>query len=107
MLDESPDTSISVSKQMVMYVRIINEDFEPQTFFVKNIKIQNLKSDAEVLVNCIFDVFKEENLPVKKIIGFGSDDAAVMVGRKNGVAARLKNPSPHLISIHCMAHRLN
>ena len=40
-------------------------------------------------------------------MGFGSDGAAVMVGIRNGVAARLlEEISPSLINIHCVAHRL-
>ena len=35
-----------------------------------------------------------------------SDGAAVMTGRSNGVAARLKKHSPRMISVNCVAHRL-
>ena len=41
------------------------------------------------------------------MVGFGSDGAAVMTGRRNGVAQRFREKRPHLVSIHCMAHRLN
>ena len=41
------------------------------------------------------------------MIGFASDGASVMVGKTNGVAAKLKASLPHLISIHCIAHRLS
>ena len=30
-----------------------------------------------------------------------------MTGKKNGVATRFKKVAPHMIAIHCMAHRLN
>lgn len=40
------------------------------------------------------------------MVGFASDGASVMVGRITGVATRLKQDIPHLISIHCIAHRL-
>ena len=40
------------------------------------------------------------------LVGFGSDGAAVMTGKFNGVAARLKHKQPILTSIHCVAHRL-
>ena len=39
-------------------------------------------------------------------MGFGSDGASVMTGRKSGVATRLKHRQPKLIAIHCVAHRL-
>lgn len=41
-----------------------------------------------------------------KTVAFGSDGAAVMVGAKKGVATLLKADIPHVISIHCVAHRL-
>jgi len=40
------------------------------------------------------------------MVGFGSDGASVMTGRKTGVATRLKCKQPFLITIHCAAHRL-
>ena len=41
-----------------------------------------------------------------KLVGFGSDGASVNTGKQNGVAAKLKREIPHLISVHCVAHRL-
>jgi len=37
---------------------------------------------------------------------FGSDGAAVMVGRLSGVGVRLKNNSPKMLAVHCVNHRL-
>ena len=103
--DESTD--ISVSKQMIVYIRIVDENFKPQTIFLKNMTISDPKSDAQVLSDNLFSVLQQEGLSVDKLKGFGSDGAAVMVGRKSGVATRVKQKSPHCISIHCMAHRFN
>ena len=36
----------------------------------------------------------------------GCDGAAVMVGRRSGVVARLSEGLPHVLAVHCMAHRL-
>jgi hypothetical protein len=47
------------------------------------------------------------NTTLKKIVGLGSDGAAVMVGKKSGVAALLKENHPSIISVHCLAHRYN
>ena len=41
-----------------------------------------------------------------RLVGFGSDGAAVNLGSKSGVAARLKQEVEHLVSIHCTADRL-
>ena len=42
----------------------------------------------------------------EKLVALGSDGANVMVGKKTGVAKRLQDQIPHLISNHCVAHRL-
>lgn len=40
------------------------------------------------------------------LVEFGSDGAAVVIGRNSGVATRLKHRQSVLTSIHCVAHRL-
>lgn len=105
LVDESTD--ISISKQMVVYVRVVDSLFVPHTYFLKNITVDNPKSDAAVLFNCINQCLTEEGLELNKLRGFGSDGASVMVGRHHGVATRVKEKTPHCISIHCMAHRFN
>ena len=39
-------------------------------------------------------------------MSFSSDGANVMLGRNNGVAAKLANKNPYLFVSHCIAHRL-
>ena len=39
------------------------------------------------------------------MVMFTSDGAAVMLGKRNGVAKLLKNFVPHVIEQHCVAHR--
>ena len=39
------------------------------------------------------------------MLGFTSDGAPVMCGKRNGVAAKLKQMIPYLISYHCANHR--
>lgn len=41
-----------------------------------------------------------------KLVGFGSDGAAVMRGVRNGVGQKLKANQPKLQLVHCIAHRL-
>lgn len=44
----------------------------------------------------------------KKVVGFASDGAMVMVGHLSGLAQRLKEQlSPRMVSTHCAAHRCN
>ena len=42
----------------------------------------------------------------KKLVGMSTDGASVMLGKNNGVYAKLKELQPSLVAIHCMAHRL-
>lgn len=41
-----------------------------------------------------------------KVVGLGTDEAAVMVGRIGGVATLLRAEVPHLINIQCLSHGL-
>lgn len=49
--------------------------------------------------------FQKMYVPLSKVVGFGSDGAAVMLGSKNGVATKLREVNPFLLSCHCIAHR--
>ncbi|XP_074138783.1 sperm flagellar protein 2 isoform X4 [Sminthopsis crassicaudata] len=42
----------------------------------------------------------------KKLVGFGSNGTAVMVGENNSVARLLKEIQPCVQTVHCFAHRL-
>lgn len=105
LVDESTD--LAICKQMIVYVRILDQSFVPCTYFLKNTTITEAKSDASVLFACIENTLEENGISFKKLRGFGSDGASVMVGRHRGVASKVKDKSPHCISIHCMAHRFN
>lgn len=48
----------------------------------------------------------DETAIKNKLIGFWSDGASVMVGATSGVSARLKALQPKMLSVWCMAHRL-
>ena len=42
-----------------------------------------------------------------RIVGLGTDGAAVVTGRHNGLGVKLKQLNNILIQVHCVAHRLN
>ena len=44
--------------------------------------------------------------PLSKLVGFGSDGAANMMGVRSGVGVRLKELHPNLVLVKCLAHRL-
>ena len=48
------------------------------------------KKDVALIFDTLLTSLKEWGLDTDKCVAFGSDGAATMLGRKNGVAARLK-----------------
>ena len=72
--------------------------------FVKVVSLLNGK--AETIEQKLLEICQTCKISLMKVAGFGSDGAAVMVGKKSGVATRLKAHNGEMISIHCGAHRL-
>ena len=101
MCDESMD--ISVKSQLVTEVRYIDMHGKCQTSFLEFRELANGKTDT--ITDALVELCGNCNFPLTKLTSFGSDGAAVMVGRNNGVAARLRGLCPQLISIQCIAHR--
>lgn len=104
--DESTD--ISNTKKLIIYMRLIDSDtFVASTHFLGNVTVEGSSCTAVVLFDLIMNFLQDKGIDLSTLIGFGSDGASVMTGRISGVATRFKQKCPHLVSIHCMAHRLN
>ena len=102
MIDESTD--ISVTKQLVLYGRYVNEQGDPVSTLLKMIDL--VDGTAQHIVETVTSYLAEKDLLLSKLMGFGSDGAAVMTGRVSSVATRLHGLNPNLVSVHCVAHRL-
>lgn len=102
MIDESTD--ISVVNQLVLYGRYVNETGEPCTSFLKIVDL--FDGTAERIEEALQAYLTDKQLVFNRLMGFGSDGASVMIGRRTGVATRLKQRNPYLVAIHCVAHRL-
>ena len=62
---------------------------------------------ATTILATLTHMCDQEHLDIdNKLVAFGSDGAAVMIGTRRGVATLLKQTCPWLISNHCVAHRL-
>ena len=95
-------TNIFASKCLILYFNY-RVSFEYKTRFGK---ITQLKlCEASSIVTAIEEFYKKYRLEMHKMIMFTSDKAAVMLGRRNGVAVKLKECIPHLVQQHCVAHR--
>ena len=77
--------------------------------FIGDSIIPRQNNNILVLVNVTFiPVFKQAGIEEwrDKAVFLTGDSAAVNHGKKNGVAAKLKSDVGHLVSLHCVAHRL-
>lgn len=59
-----------------------------------------------MLVAALLEYLHNVDVPLQKMCGLGNDGASVLVGKKSGVSARLKEQVTLLISNHCVAHKL-
>ena len=93
---------IAVISEMVIYARYLDANAHPCTVFLKITELPN--GCAETIESALLSYLEEHFIPLSCLVGFGSDGAAVMIGKRSGVANRLKSKQPILTSIHCMAH---
>ena len=75
---------------------------ENAEFFVE----KHDSANATAMFQTIQSNLQACTLSTDKLIGLATDGASVMVGRKNGLAAKLKDVNPRLISVHCICHIL-
>ncbi|XP_044876872.1 zinc finger protein 862-like isoform X1 [Mauremys mutica] len=100
----------AIKEGAVVYIRFASEG----KVHCQIVGVQSVdKPDASTIKNAIVKTL-QINLQVnlssqdwsRKLVGFGSDGADVMVGENNGVAKLLKEIQPCVQSVHCFAHRL-
>lgn len=100
--DESTD--INTKKKLVIYAVVADKTLKPSTHFVTNLHCPDVSGEG--IANSIIKTMSQFGVPAHKIMGFGSDGANVMTGRKKGATGMLLRHNPHMINVHCMAHRL-
>ncbi|XP_045172073.2 zinc finger protein 862-like [Mercenaria mercenaria] len=106
MLDETCD--ISIEKKLVIYIRYI-KDGKIRVSYAGNQRVTDCT--AEGIKTALVDFLRSKGLMVDddllKIMGLGTDGAAVMVGCRNSVGMKLKEYNRMMTQVHCVAHRLN
>ncbi len=104
-IDESTD--IKVTKKLVIFAKTVDDNnLQQETHFLGNVPFTESSATAEVIFAKLRSHLEARGLEMGHIYAFGSDGASTMVGRNTGVATRLRELSPHLINVHCLAHRL-
>ena len=107
MTDEVAD--ISVKENLVTFIQYYSfKDEETKTNFLscKDILEKHNAANAETITGLLLEELESDKLDVSKLTGFSSDGASVMVGKRTGVATRLREKNPCLINIHCVCHKL-
>jgi len=95
MVDEVTD--ISVQCQMLTFIQFVSP--------VTSVAFSSANADAlTFLIND--ELVQQCGLSLKNLKGLATDGAAVMIGKKNGVAAQLKELNPVIINVHCICHKL-
>ena len=104
LMDGSTDSS--VTEKELLYVAYLESSGEAAVRFLALRDVQD--TTAEGVIDCINETFL--NLGVddwkKKLGSVCMDGAAVNLGVRRGVAARLRTEMPWLVSVHCFNHRL-
>ena len=114
MIDESTDKGNR--KRLLMYGQyLVKREIETETetelknqvemCLLNDSEITECKASADVIASKVLLERKDKGVDINKFIGFGTDGASVMKGRKNGVVKQLKDQCPSLVGVHCAAHR--
>ena len=101
MIDESTD--LGMEKHLIVFINYLDKGIL-QTSYLTLIKLT--AADANVVFSSLVGYLRACDIDIRKVYGFSSDGAAVMVGKQNGVAQRLKNENEYMLSMHCVAHKL-
>lgn len=108
MIDESTD--ISVDQNLMVYIRFVLQGVAKTAYF-QLAKLPGAAT-AENITNQLIELFEKEDIQITDnstkpvLVAIATDGAATMVGKNSGTVKRLRDHVPHLISVHCIAHRL-
>ncbi|CAI7781041.1 unnamed protein product [Closterium sp. NIES-53] len=99
--DESTDRCRG--KHLIIFATFIREN-RVVTEFLALLTVE--KGDAASLLSVFLPHLQALGIDLARIFGMSTDGASVMMGKNNGVVARLRLRIPHLVSSHCIAHSL-
>ncbi|XP_061750007.1 uncharacterized protein LOC133549001 isoform X5 [Nerophis ophidion] len=101
-VDES--TSVSTTKQFDVHVRYLDKEGRVFNQFLDLVELADGK--AHTIVAAIKTAICKKGLPTERLYGLGTDGAAVMTGRVNGVVKQLTDSYPKMLGVACAAHGL-
>lgn len=101
-LDETTD--VSSVKSLAVTVRYHNGS-KVITQFLCLIEVP--EATADILFAVLMSKLKDLKIPVKNIIGYGADNANVMMGSISGLKAKFKEILPNIFVMGCICHSLD
>lgn len=93
-------------KYFGLMVRYWDDAFEQAVTRFLAMPICNIAT-GETLFNAIDAELRTHDIPWGNVVGFCSDSASVMVGKRNSVLSRVKEVSPNVFSLGCVCHLAN
>ena len=102
-------SDISVTEQLITFVQYFDQgtgNVHVSYLSYQDVLEKYSSANAQAISDLLVDTVESSGLDIKKMTGFSSDGASVMVGKRGGVAALLRLKSPTLINIHCICHKL-
>lgn len=106
-IDEA--STISHKSVLVVYLKSEIHDCEDSvTVFIDLVELEGTTS--EIIFKTLISVLEKHGFNEKylheNLIGFCSDGASVMLGRKSGVSSTILQQFPGVSICHCLAHRI-
>lgn len=104
-VDES--TSVAKDPCLIIYLRaLINGPPENVCLSIVELQDQDVNSIKDAILKGLDDYMITDDYLARNLLEFTSDGAPVMKGIKKGVATKLKEKYPQIITWHCLNDRL-
>lgn len=100
-IDESTDCTII--KNLAIVIRVFDKVCKDR--FLRLVPITD--STADGIFKATTECLNELSIPIQNMVGFTSDNCAVMTGDSNGVRSKLKLVVPSLFGNGCICHILH
>lgn len=101
MIDECTD--VSVEQSIIIYVKFVSKG---KVFTHYLCLVETEGSSANELYTSVIKTLEKLDIDISKCSSLATDGPSVMTGIRAGVVALFKKRNAHLISVHCVAHRL-
>ncbi|XP_070599993.1 E3 SUMO-protein ligase KIAA1586 homolog [Erythrolamprus reginae] len=104
-IDEA--STVSCKPVVILFLKVEDSVTSP-TIFLELVELEN--QDAETIYCSVMESLNKvgltKNYLKENLIGFCSDGASVMLGRKSGVSRRIAKEFPNIVIWHCLNYRL-